>query len=309
MPEPYIVHARNPVEALHWWSVLSTVLGKYDATLVAAKITTANMAARKRSKNKDNQTPPVSTFSPSHGRDRRDILLSGAILAEASRTLTPRRAEESRVSLQEKLQETSWPVNRNQVWSSCGGIYSRLRKAEWITVKGSFGYLPSRTVVIVAPDPLEEKMDRERNFHCNDGPAITWDDFSLWFLHGVRVTEDQLEGNMSFQQFLNISNSEVRRVLMERKGWTWITDHLKPLDVCPDPANAGNMMTLYELPPRLSSWDRRRLVIMTNASPSRDGSKRVYGEFVPRDCNTAMQAQAWAWGVSTSVYANLVCAT
>jgi len=59
-------------------------------------------------------------------------------------------------------------------------------------------------------------------------------------------------------------------------GWPAFVDaaKLKLLDECPDPGNAPHTVRLYALPAALGS---HKLIIVHNASLSRDGSRRTYG--------------------------------
>lgn len=62
--------------------------------------------------------------------------------------------------------------------------------------------------------------DRNR-LHCEDGPAIGWDDgFGVFAWHGVRVKSHVIEHpeQITLQEIRDEKNAEVRRVLRERFG-------------------------------------------------------------------------------------------
>lgn len=48
------------------------------------------------------------------------------------------------------------------------------------------------------------------------------------------------------------------------------------------------------------------LLLMVNGSPDRSGAQRRYGETVPADITSAMEAAAWQYGVHPDAYAQLV---
>lgn len=284
LQDPVILHASDPVQALQWWGVLSTVTGPRSATSVLSRANLGNY------------------WKPWTPAMRTSVVLRAA--DEARITMTPERAIERCAELKSLIPPEM--VNISAI--SCSGIGSRVRRAMFPELKDSdaFGCIAGKQVVISTPHPQvfrTENLGRDKVLHCDKGPAVSWGSFSLWYIHGVELTRQQYDGDLTFDDFLRISNSEVRRVLVDRKGWDWLASHLKEVDRAPDPGNPGQFITLYALPARLQNqWDRRKLVIMVNASPSRSGAKMMYGEFVPIAVTSALGAQAWAWDVPVKTY-------
>ena len=83
---------------------------------------------------------------------------------------------------------------------------------------------------------------------------------------------------------------------------------LKLVDDAADPANPGQVLRLYTVPRRLLD-QRLRILLCTNATRGRDGTRRTYGLTVPGDCGTALEAAAWTFGVPQHQYAQLARAT
>ncbi len=100
------------------------------------------------------------------------------------------------------------------------------------------------------------------------------------------------------------SNTEVRRVAIERFGWDRFVPEadLSLVNECPDPANAPHTLSLYDVPPDLLGFDAR-VVLCTNASPERDGTVRRFGLTVPADMPDALTAVSWMFNVSPEQYA------
>ena len=73
----------------------------------------------------------------------------------------------------------------------------------------------------------------------------------------------------------------------------------------PDPGNPGQHLVLYHVPERL--WGSRiRLLMCTNGTPERDGSRRRYGLTVPAHISDPVEAAAWTAGLGKHEYAGMV---
>jgi uncharacterized protein DUF6745 len=96
------------------------------------------------------------------------------------------------------------------------------------------------------------------------------------------------------------------RCAIERIGWDRFIDEagLHLLAAAPDPANDGRILRLYQVPPAV--WGTEvRVLIATNGSTERDGTRRTYGLTVPADIDHPLTAAAWTYGLPTYVYARL----
>ncbi|MBL0320646.1 MAG: hypothetical protein IPP74_15330 [Alphaproteobacteria bacterium] len=82
-------------------------------------------------------------------------------------------------------------------------------------------FWPFEGVVILTERPNKLERDSHNQLHCEDGPALSYPDgFSLWKWHGVTVSEDIILSpeKITIQRIEQETNSEVRRVMIERYG-------------------------------------------------------------------------------------------
>lgn len=171
--------------------------------------------------------------------------------------------------------------------------------------------LPAQIHVEALPAAAQTAWDagiRRKQLHCETGPAVAWPDRrGVYSWHGVIVPWWVIE-QPSVERAMNLDNSEQRRAAFEVIGWDRVIASLDvaPLDRCPDPGNAPHELLLYELPPAVSPFRRPvNLLLMTNGSPDRSGALRQYGETVPAEIGSALDAAAWQYGVSPKVYAQI----
>jgi hypothetical protein len=113
---------------------------------------------------------------------------------------------------------------------------------------------------------------------------------------------------LTVEQILGNGNSEVRRVMCERYGWERFTDDasLRMIDECPDP----NKIKLFDLPDQFQVFGTPvRLILVTNATPERDGQIRQFGLTVPAEIDNALSAAAWGASMTAKEYKQLARAT
>jgi hypothetical protein len=112
-------------------------------------------------------------------------------------------------------------------------------------------------------------------------------------------------------------NVEVRRCAIESLGWDRFIAEARLVPVSPgdsrdlaaayvpDPGNPGQHLVLYDIPERL--WGSRiRLLMCTNGTPERDGTRRRYGLTVPAHISDPVEAAAWTAGLGKDEYARMV---
>jgi hypothetical protein len=142
--------------------------------------------------------------------------------------------------------------------------------------------------------------------HSDDGPAIVWPDgWSLYFWHGTLVPA-WVVLRPTVAAIHAESNVEVRRCGIESLGWdAYISAaRLRLVDRSDDPGNPDCGLWLYDLPEGV--WGTAsRVLLVTNGSPERDGTRRRYGLPVPADLDTAVRAAAWTYGLDADQYARL----
>lgn len=173
---------------------------------------------------------------------------------------------------------------------------------------------PTRDFVMVCDRPVElhvEATADSHRLHNAVGPAIRWaDGWALYFWHGIRVPADLIETDWTPERILAESNVEIRRCAVERMGWDRFAAaaELVELDRAADPANPGQLLLLYDVPDRLLD-NAARVLVCTNATRERDGSRRSFGLTVPVDCRRALTAAAWTFDLAEAEYVTLARAT
>jgi hypothetical protein len=124
------------------------------------------------------------------------------------------------------------------------------------------------------------------------------------------VPADLIETDWTPERILAEPNVEIRRCAIERMGWDRFAAAaaLMQLDRAADPANPGQLLRLYDVPGRLLD-SAARVLVCTNATRERDGSRRSFGLTVPVDCRSALAAAAWTFDLAEAEYVNLARAT
>ena len=161
---------------------------------------------------------------------------------------------------------------------------------------------PYRRLVVVL-EPPREVHTRFGVPDRMDGPAVVWAGGEEWFfLNGVRLPRRPDAGDWTVEEIHAVTNTEVRRVMIEAIGWPgYIRDAgLISVASAPDPGNPPHELVLYE-PADSDRW-RGRLLFMTNGSPDRGGGLRHFAEYVPDDMDDPVEAAAWQYGVPVEVY-------
>jgi len=178
-----------------------------------------------------------------------------------------------------------------------------------LDVRKALVWVPYAWLTVVLEPPVQmhtEPAGDGVRLHRDDGPALVWADGQVEFcLHGVRIPAELMDREPTVRELHAERNTEVRRVLIEREGWThYITRAgLRLVGTAPDPGNPGRELRLYRTPPRV--FDSGRLLLMTNGSPDRTGTLRHYAELVPDGVDDPVEAAAWQYGVPPEVYRDL----
>jgi hypothetical protein len=165
-----------------------------------------------------------------------------------------------------------------------------------------------RGFAIVTDRPAVLHRDPLGRLHCATGMAIRYrDGWGFWAWHGRRVPQWVIE-SPTIEQIADEPNVEVRRCAIESMGWEEFTGCLLPEQrpvVAPDPGNPGHDLFLYDVPAEL--WGGRvKLLLCTNGSTERDGTRRRYGLTVPADITDPVAAAAWTAGLTKDVYSRMV---
>jgi hypothetical protein len=148
---------------------------------------------------------------------------------------------------------------------------------------------------IVSDFPEIIKIDAENRPHCEIGPSHCWrDGWCLYHWHGVKIPGEWIDDRKSLtpQIALTWKNIEQRRAACEILGWANILTALKSRVINQDADPEIGELVEVDLP---DSGPERFLRVKC-------GTGREFALPVPPDMKTALQAQAWTWGVDEDAF-------
>ena len=177
--------------------------------------------------------------------------------------------------------------------------------ADSITEVGGWWW-PHERVAILTERPTAIRRDPQGRLHADAGPALTWaDGYAQHWWHGTAVPEDFWTWDLS--RVLAERNAEVRRCGIERHGWDAVTDRLTLVDEADDPGNPGQRLELYDLGADLADLypEPARILLCTNGTVERDGTRRRFGLPVPAAHTDPVAAAADLYGWPVEAYRRL----
>jgi len=177
--------------------------------------------------------------------------------------------------------------------------------ADSITEVGGWWW-PHERVAILTERPTAIRRDPQGRLHADAGPALTWaDGYAQHWWHGTAVPEDFWTWDLS--RVLAERNAEVRRCGIERHGWDAVTDRLTLADEADDPGNPGQRLELYDLGADLADLypEPARILLCTNGTVERDGTRRRFGLPVPAAHTDPVAAAADLYGWPVEAYRRL----
>ncbi len=169
--------------------------------------------------------------------------------------------------------------------------YSKYDHWEKATVHGSYRIMHPEFCMI-SDRPRVLKVDEQNRPHCEDGPFCQWSDgMSLYSWHGVRVPEYWIMQKhlLTADVVLNWENAEARRAGFEIIGWNNMLDLLnaKVIDADEDPM----VGTLYEADHEALGGKCKFLKVVCGT--------------LPPEMKTALQSNAWSYGLEDWQYRKL----
>jgi hypothetical protein len=150
-------------------------------------------------------------------------------------------------------------------------------------------FWPFENLVILTERHNVLMRDAAGRLHCENGPAIAYrDGFKLWRWHGVAIPEEWVSGKPpTAKEALTWPNIEQRRAACEIVGWTKILNELKAKTIDKDDEQIGTLLEV-DLP---DSGKERFLRVKC-------GTGREFALPVPKEMKTAIQANAWTYGLN-----------
>ena len=153
--------------------------------------------------------------------------------------------------------------------------------------------LPLPDVCYVSDRPVILNIDDSGLPHCEDAPAIQYaDGFSLHAWHGVKFPQEWAATLPSPADALKWPNIEQRRVACEMLGWDRILDVLNAVVINKDNDPEIGELVSVNIP---DIGDEKFLRV-------RCGTGRNFALPVPPDMKTALEANAWTWGLEPNEY-------
>lgn len=180
----------------------------------------------------------------------------------------------------------------------------------WINASSAGVWLPLNGVAIMSEKHTACHVDGNGSLHHETHPAWEWaDGTKIWVWRGTRVPEWVIT-DCTLDRIGRETNTEIRRCAIEHYGWDRYLTSIgaAPVDEADDPGNPGHVLRLFDTPEQIYS-EPTRLLVMSNASIDRDGTRRTYAETVPAEIGSAVAAAAWQFGVDVDVYRQLERAT
>lgn len=169
-----------------------------------------------------------------------------------------------------------------------------------------------RGFAITCPAAVALHHDDDGQLHAEEGPAMAWANGDVVYAwRGTLVPRDLVEGENPVARIFAERNLEVRRCAIEMMTWPRFLESGRLARVgepVPDPANPGHQLTLHYLTPHVIGFSAH-ILLCTNASPERDGTRRRYAIFTPDSIADPLAAAAWTFGLTRHQYAQLGAAS
>ena len=163
--------------------------------------------------------------------------------------------------------------------------------------KAGIGHIINMGGLMVGVMLPEAHLDERKTLHREDGPAIVWGEEKHYYWHGTKVPAEWIEDKESIDvvELLQWSNTEERRAGCEIVGWARVLEKLNAevVDENKDP-EIGTLLRV-NLPDAENSYFLK----------VRCGTGRTFALPVPDDMRTALQANAWTYGLDPEEYAEL----
>jgi len=158
---------------------------------------------------------------------------------------------------------------------------------------------PLQGAVVLTERPTALHRDGQGRLHSETGAAVVYPDgYGVHAWHGTRVPADLIETGWDTTRIMSEPNTEVRRCAIERLGWDrFVVDAglSRVGEPVPDPGNPGHELALYDVPERIYGDADVRVLLCTNGTVERDGTRRRFGLAVPADMPDPLTAAAWGY--------------
>ena len=182
-------------------------------------------------------------------------------------------------------------VNLKKETAPLEGLWMLARSAGWALPHQDICWISERHHIL-------QRDDRGR-LHATNGPAVAYPDgWAIYAIHGVRVPEWIITSpaKLTAQAVIQESNTEIRRVMLERMGHEAFLAQAQA-----KPIHEDKRGQLFQIP--LNNDEPLMVVKVRNSTPEPDGSVKDYVLRVPPTVKTASEAVAWSFGLEVKEYA------
>lgn len=157
---------------------------------------------------------------------------------------------------------------------------------------------------IILPFPSTMEVDDRNRLHSLTGPALTFLDWSYYFIHGVQVSEQLVmrPEKITPKMIMNQFNVEVKRVMLDLYGLERFMIKSKAELVVLE-RFASRDYALYHL--EMPGDESLTMIKVTNATAEPDGTFKDYWIRVPPWMQTAIEAVAWTFSLTERDYRKL----
>jgi len=170
---------------------------------------------------------------------------------------------------------------------------------DFLTMRGgAFAYLLNSRCVFACALPVVAYVDTSSQWHNFEGPAVEFPDgygLHIWRGMGVdtRLREDT--AHLEIARIEQEQNAEIRRLLIDKYGTAkYLTD---------SKASVVQRDKFGDLLCKMLQGDEPIVVVRVfNSTPEPDGSFKSYYLRVPPGIETAHEAVAWTFGMTTDEY-------
>ena len=156
-------------------------------------------------------------------------------------------------------------------------------------------WAPYENAVILQDRPSKIKFDDQKRLHSEDGPSIEYrDGFSVYSWHGTRIPEAWIKSpnELTPEIALTHENVEQRRAACEILGWETILNKLNAITIDRDEDPLVGELVEVDIP----EIGREKFLRVTC------GTGRKFALPVPPEMKTALQSNAWTYGLDGCEY-------
>jgi len=170
------------------------------------------------------------------------------------------------------------------------------RAAAYASTSENAGYWwPNRNFIMACERPVAIRRDTEGRLHNESGKSIEWPDgWGLHSWHGVTIPDEWIEkkGQLTPETAITWGNIEQRRAACEIIGWDNILDQLnaRSIDRDADPM-IGELVEV-----NIPDVGREKFLRVLC------GTGRRFALPVPPTMQTALQANAWTFGMDEKTF-------